>query len=49
MGRNAAIKRFDATETGETMDLLASKEGRLPVILELLKSTVDHACLRARP
>ncbi len=38
MGRNASIKRFDATETGETMDLLSSKEGRLPVVLELLKT-----------
>jgi hypothetical protein len=38
MGRNAPIKRFNATETGQTMDLFSSKEGRLPVILELLKT-----------
>lgn len=38
MGRNSAIKRFDATQTGQTMDLLSSREGRLPVVLELLRS-----------
>jgi hypothetical protein len=38
MGRNSAIKRFDATDTGQTMDLLSAPEGRLPVIIELLKT-----------
>ena len=38
MGRNSAIKQYDATLHGQTMDLLASKGGRLPVVIELLRS-----------
>jgi len=37
MGRNAAIKRFDP-KSGQPMGLFDAKEGRLPVIIELLKS-----------
>jgi len=38
MGRNAAIKRYDATPAGQPTELLGTKHGRLPVILELLRS-----------
>jgi hypothetical protein len=38
VGRNSAIKRFDPQDTGETLDLLESHTGRLPVVLELLRS-----------
>ncbi|MDH4139292.1 MAG: hypothetical protein OEV43_01850 [Coriobacteriia bacterium] len=38
MGRNAEIKRFDSTPGGQPMDLFQAKEGRLPVIIELLRS-----------
>lgn len=38
MGRNAAIKRYDATPEGQPMQLFASKHSRLPVIVELLRS-----------
>lgn len=38
MGRNAAIKHYDMTPEGQPMDLFSSKEGRLPVVIELLKS-----------
>jgi hypothetical protein len=38
MGRNAAIKRFDAHPDGQPIDLFDSVRGRLPVVLELLKS-----------
>lgn len=37
MGENAAIKRFDP-RAGQTDDLFTSVRGRLPVVLELLKS-----------
>lgn len=37
MGRNAAIKGFDARRTGQTLDLFDSTS-RLPVVLELLSS-----------
>lgn len=37
MGRNAAIKRFDP-RNGKTGDLFGSRDGRLPVVLELLRS-----------
>lgn len=37
MGRNAAIKSFEPA-TGHTLDLFDEKEGRLSVILEILKS-----------
>ncbi|MDP2181078.1 MAG: DUF6504 family protein [Actinomycetota bacterium] len=38
MGRNTAIKKYDSHAHGQTLDLLSSKEGRLPVMLELLRS-----------
>ena len=38
MGRNAAIKRFDSHPEGQPVDLFDSVRGRLPVVLELLKS-----------
>lgn len=38
MGRNAAIKRYDPTPDGQPMDLFSEKEGRLPIVIELLKS-----------
>lgn len=38
MGRNTAIKHYDLTPEGQPMDLFSSREGRLPVIIELLKS-----------
>jgi hypothetical protein len=38
MGRNAAIKRFDPRTPGQPLDLFDSVRGRLPVVLELLKS-----------
>jgi hypothetical protein len=38
MGRNAAIKSFDPHRDGQPIDLFDSVRGRLPVILELLKS-----------
>ncbi len=38
MGRNTAIKHYDPTPEGQPMDLFSSREGRLPVIVELLKS-----------
>ncbi|HEX9092447.1 MAG TPA: DUF6504 family protein [Coriobacteriia bacterium] len=36
MSRNAAIKRFDARQTGQPIDLFDSVHGKAPVILELL-------------
>ena len=38
MGRNVAIKRYDVTPAGQPVELLGSKHGRLPVILEILRS-----------
>ncbi len=38
MGRNAAIKRYDVHPEGQPVDLFDSVRGRLPVVLELLKS-----------
>lgn len=38
MGRNTEIKRYDATPAGQPAELLGTKHGRLPVILELLRS-----------
>ena len=38
MDRNAAIKSFDPHTDGQPIDLFDSVRGRLPVILELLKS-----------
>lgn len=38
MGRNSAIKHYDSTPQGQPMDLFSSKGGRLPVIVELLRS-----------
>jgi len=37
MGRNTAIKRFDPA-SGTTADLFSAKEGRLSVVIEMLKS-----------
>ena len=38
MGRDATIRRYDPHPHGQPMDLFASAEGRLPVVLELLRS-----------
>lgn len=38
MGRNAAIKRFDAKSAGQPLELFESKRSRLPVVVELLAS-----------
>ena len=38
MGRNAAIKRYDATPAGQPLELLDERHARLPVMIELLKS-----------
>lgn len=38
MGRNADIKRYEAHTQGQPMDLFGAPDGRLPVILELLRS-----------
>jgi len=38
MGRNAAIKRFDAARAGTPLELFESRRSRLPVVLELLAS-----------
>jgi hypothetical protein len=38
MGRNAAIKQYNARPEGQPVDLFDSVRGRLPVVLELLKS-----------
>ena len=38
MGRNSAIKHYDATPSGQPMELFDTAHARLPVILELLKS-----------
>ena len=38
MGRNAAIKHYDMTPAGQPIELFEERHGRLPVIVELLKS-----------
>lgn len=38
MGRNSAIKHFDATPEGQPMELADSQRGRQPIVHELLKS-----------
>lgn len=38
MGRNSAIKHYDATPAGQPLELWEGGHGRLPVIVELLKS-----------
>ena len=38
MGRNAAIKRYNATPVGQPLELFETKRSRLPVLVELLKS-----------
>ena len=38
MGRNAAIKRYTASPSGQPAELFDTKRSRLPVILELLAS-----------
>ena len=38
MGRNSAIKHYDATPAGQPLELFASKRAQLPVITELLAS-----------
>jgi len=38
MGRNSAIKHYDATPEGQPMELFETRRSRLPVIIELLKS-----------
>lgn len=37
MGRNTAIKRFDPA-VGKTADMFSAKEGRLSVVVEMLRS-----------
>jgi hypothetical protein len=36
MGRNTAIKRFDAHPPGRQQDLFSSVQGKAPIVLELL-------------
>lgn len=38
MGRNTAIRRFDAHPPGQPLDLFESAHGRAPVLMELLRS-----------
>jgi hypothetical protein len=38
VGRNAAIKHYDAAQAGQPLELLDEKHARLPVMIELLKS-----------
>ena len=38
MGRNSAIKRYNATSPGQPLEFFETKRGRLPVIVELLAS-----------
>lgn len=38
MGRNAEIKRYNATPEGQPLELWNEGHGRLPVVLELLRS-----------
>lgn len=38
MGRNSAIKKYDATPAGQPMELFTERHSKVPVIIELLKS-----------
>lgn len=38
MGRNTTIKRYSPAASGQQLDLLESKQGKLPVLLALLAS-----------
>jgi hypothetical protein len=38
VGRNAAIKQYDAKPAGQPAELFETKRARLPVVMELLKS-----------
>lgn len=38
MGRNSAIKSFNASPAGQPAELFDTRHGRLPVVMELLKS-----------
>lgn len=38
MGRNSAIKRFDARTAGQPLELFPERRARLPIIVELLAS-----------
>ncbi len=38
MGRNAAIKRYNARPEGQPIELWDEQHGRLPIVMELLKS-----------
>jgi len=38
MGRNAAIKRYNATPDGQSMELFDEPTSKLPVVIELLRS-----------
>ncbi len=38
MGRNSAIKHFDATPEGQAVELTDSRRGRQPIVRELLRS-----------
>ncbi len=38
MGRNSAIKHFDATPEGQPMELADSQQGRQPIVRELLRN-----------
>lgn len=38
MGRNAAIKRYSAKPEGQPAELWDERHGRLPIVLELLRS-----------
>lgn len=38
MGRNAAIKRFDAKAAGQPLELFDAKHAKIPVVAELLAS-----------
>lgn len=38
MGRNTLIKNYDATPAGQPLELLETRQARLPIIIELLKS-----------
>lgn len=38
VGRNAEIKRYDATPAGQPLELFGEPHARVPIVLELLKS-----------
>lgn len=38
MGRNAAIKRYNATPEGQPLELFGEQHAKLPIVLELLRS-----------